>query len=61
MIFNFVSSSTYWLAQVAVNDEYTNNNYAPQNHIEITFPLGDTIPDTLKCFSSFSCSFLFNT
>lgn len=49
MIFDFISSSAHWLCQVAVHAEFQDSsNYAPLTLLDVNFPLGDKVPDTLK-------------
>lgn len=50
MMFNCTSASAYWLSQVAFHVDFNDNSqaFAPLTHIEITFPLKNKIPFTLK-------------
>lgn len=48
-MFNFISSTSYWLCQVAVHPDYKDiSTYAPLHEISIDFPLDSEIPNTLK-------------
>ncbi|XP_044756746.1 ubiquitin conjugation factor E4 A [Coccinella septempunctata] len=53
-MFNFMSHTCYWLCQVAVKQESTDkSNYAPSEESEISFPISNHIPSTLKCIPEF--------
>ncbi|KAF7283738.1 hypothetical protein GWI33_022990 [Rhynchophorus ferrugineus] len=49
-MFDFISSTSYWLTQVAINTTYSENDktFAPSEEAAITFPLPDKIPNTLR-------------
>ncbi|EEZ99810.1 Ubiquitin conjugation factor E4 A-like Protein [Tribolium castaneum] len=55
LLFDFVSTTTYWLCQVAVkvNFEDQRKTFAPLDEIPINFPLPDAIPSTLKSIPEF--------
>lgn len=49
MMFDFVSSSAYWLVQVAVHAQFQGSStYAPLTTLPVNFPLSNEVPDTLK-------------
>jgi ubiquitin conjugation factor E4 A len=55
-LFELMSTSTYWLCQVAINVNYNkteHKTFAPLEEIPIFFPLPDTIPTTLKSIPEF--------
>ncbi|XP_045464732.1 ubiquitin conjugation factor E4 A [Harmonia axyridis] len=53
-MFNFISSSCYWLCLVAIKqDSNDENSYAPNEETEISFPISSSIPNTLRCIPEF--------
>lgn len=50
MIFSTMTASAYWLSQIAfhIDANEKSETFLPINYIEITFPLSNKIPITLK-------------
>lgn len=55
-LFDTISATSYWLAQVAVKIDFTESdstNFAPLEEREIKFPVPRKVPNTLKCIPEF--------
>lgn len=52
MLFSFMCATSYWLTQIALHIELSNNQiYAPMDSVEIEMPITNlhmVVPDTLK-------------
>lgn len=54
LLAKFHATTAFWLVQVYLNDakigENAENDYIPKECKEVTFPLPETVPDTLRYF-----------
>lgn len=48
MLSQFHKATATWLVQICLNNNYTNDTYAPLSYKQVKFPLPDDIPQTLK-------------
>ncbi|XP_015436791.1 PREDICTED: ubiquitin conjugation factor E4 A [Dufourea novaeangliae] len=57
LLAKFHATTAFWLVQVYLNNEEVEGgkqiDYTPKEYKTITFPLPDTVPDTLKCIPEF--------
>ncbi|KAK9296316.1 hypothetical protein QLX08_009645 [Tetragonisca angustula] len=57
LLAKFHATTAFWLVQVYLNDakigENAENDYIPKECKEVTFPLPETVPDTLRCIPEF--------
>ncbi|XP_078043228.1 ubiquitination factor E4A [Augochlora pura] len=57
LLAKFHATTAFWLVQVYLgNEEDTENkscDYTPKEYTEVTFPLPETVPDTLRCIPEF--------
>lgn len=48
MTFDFISATAHWLTQVALHTDSNGKTHAPLTPKEITFPLPNSVPETLR-------------
>ncbi|XP_043248079.1 ubiquitin conjugation factor E4 A isoform X1 [Colletes gigas] len=57
LLVKFHATTAFWLVQVYLNDvqadDSKQSNYAPKEYKTVTFPLPETVPDTLRCIPEF--------
>ncbi|XP_033329559.2 ubiquitination factor E4A [Megalopta genalis] len=57
LLAKFHATTAFWLVQVYLNNEEVADDksydYTPKEYIEVTFPLPETVPDTLRCIPEF--------
>lgn len=53
LLAKFHATTAFWLVQVYLNEigENEQNNYIPKECKVVTFPLPETVPDTLRYFT----------